>query len=559
MISIIISWIIILILALIYGRVGLYILYKDKYTVLQTGDIYIVFGILIMNVYAQIFSLLGGVGKLAFIVLVLIAVMLSVWGNKQKIWRKWTSSEYGKPRILILILGSLAVLCWTNLVPQHYDTYLYHAQAIHWIEEYGVVPGLGNLHFRLAYNSAFMTLQALFSFKWLLGQSIHTVNGFVTLFMLGYCVLTCLPEKTKNVQASDFLKMACLGYILYDCIHVSSPNSDTWAMLLIFYIVMKWSEFVKSDATESVPYGFLCLLTVYGATVKLSTACWVLLTIYPAIIFIREKKIGEIIKHIIVGLGIGVPYIVRNIIISGYLIYPYWEIDLFNVDWKMLRTVLQGDRQEIIAWGRGNRDVTRIGEPITKWFCEWFASIHVLWRILFLCTIIAIIILIAITTRNIKHWEASNIANIVCMVGMVFWLFTAPLPRYGMAYMLIIISLTLPYVIIQFKEKISGQQKIQCVIKKSVQIFVGGCILVYSMIFIVYTGFYTPQSMPFVLQNDYANRETKQREMEGCLFAVPVLGDQTGYEPFPTVPYEGILEGIELRGEGLKEGFRNPK
>ena len=28
----------------------------------------------------------------------------------------------------------------------HFDSGLYHAQAIRWIEEYGVVPGLANLH-----------------------------------------------------------------------------------------------------------------------------------------------------------------------------------------------------------------------------------------------------------------------------------------------------------------------------------------------------------------------------------------------------------------------------
>ena len=43
----------------------------------------------------------------------------------------------------------------------HVDTGLYHAQAIRWIEEYGVVCGLGNLHSRFAYNSAAFALCAL--------------------------------------------------------------------------------------------------------------------------------------------------------------------------------------------------------------------------------------------------------------------------------------------------------------------------------------------------------------------------------------------------------------
>ena len=54
----------------------------------------------------------------------------------------------------------------------HYDTGLYHAQAIRWIEEYGVVPGLANLHSRFGYNSASFALSAFFSETWLIGRLI---------------------------------------------------------------------------------------------------------------------------------------------------------------------------------------------------------------------------------------------------------------------------------------------------------------------------------------------------------------------------------------------------
>lgn len=61
----------------------------------------------------------------------------------------------------------------------HYDTGLYHAQAIRWIEEYGVVPGLANLHSRFGYNSASFALSAFFSETWLIGRPMHCVAGFL--------------------------------------------------------------------------------------------------------------------------------------------------------------------------------------------------------------------------------------------------------------------------------------------------------------------------------------------------------------------------------------------
>ena len=65
----------------------------------------------------------------------------------------------------------------------HYDSDLYHAQSIRWLEEYGIVKGLGNIHVRFAYNSSFFALSALYSMKFLLKQSLHTVNGFIALLL----------------------------------------------------------------------------------------------------------------------------------------------------------------------------------------------------------------------------------------------------------------------------------------------------------------------------------------------------------------------------------------
>ena len=45
------------------------------------------------------------------------------------------------------------------------DTQSYHAQNIQWIRKYAVVPGLGNLHDRFAFNSMFFVISALFTFQ----------------------------------------------------------------------------------------------------------------------------------------------------------------------------------------------------------------------------------------------------------------------------------------------------------------------------------------------------------------------------------------------------------
>lgn len=73
---------------------------------------------------------------------------------------------------------------------QHTDTGIYHAQAIRWYEEYGLVKGLGNLQQHFAYNSAYLAYAAAFSMKWLVGQSLHGTNGFCRHFCVsGRCTV----------------------------------------------------------------------------------------------------------------------------------------------------------------------------------------------------------------------------------------------------------------------------------------------------------------------------------------------------------------------------------
>src|SRR5688500_16524798 len=59
------------------------------------------------------------------------------------------------------LVGTAAVAYLAAGPPLVYDTGFYHAQAVRWINEYPAVPGLANLHGRLAFNSSWFVWGAL--------------------------------------------------------------------------------------------------------------------------------------------------------------------------------------------------------------------------------------------------------------------------------------------------------------------------------------------------------------------------------------------------------------
>src|SRR5262249_21929009 len=81
------------------------------------------------------------------------------------------------------VVAILICLCLVNrsLNDQEYpDQGLYYLNAIRWEHDYAIVPGLGNLHDRLAFNNSVFLLHAML--ESLVGRpyTAHIVNGFIS-------------------------------------------------------------------------------------------------------------------------------------------------------------------------------------------------------------------------------------------------------------------------------------------------------------------------------------------------------------------------------------------
>ncbi len=64
-------------------------------------------------------------------------------------WIFWIASFI---LILAFVFGSKALY-----TPWSGDNILYHLNTIHWLNEYPTIPGLGNLHGRLAFNQSYFS------------------------------------------------------------------------------------------------------------------------------------------------------------------------------------------------------------------------------------------------------------------------------------------------------------------------------------------------------------------------------------------------------------------
>ena len=263
MIECLVSWIVILITSYLWGyaslggfvQVSRCLTRKCKTEEVDWQvDDYIMAGMCMLTVYAQVFSVLYRVGEIVLVV-VIAADIIILFVVKAQLTVELKQYFHSENRLNTIFAGIVCVIVGvivsklTALPAGHYDSSLYHAQSIRWIEEYGVVKGLGNLHNRFAYNSAFFCLQALFSFSFLLGKSLHTINGFIAAIFLCYALCSAKVWKNKRVTVSDFLRLGLIAHIISESAVFSSPGSDILSVGLVLYIVFKWFSY-KDDRRD---------------------------------------------------------------------------------------------------------------------------------------------------------------------------------------------------------------------------------------------------------------------------------------------------------------------
>lgn len=112
------------------------------------------------------------------------------------------------------VIGGIVSLIVSAVCALHpikvYDTGLYHLNMVQWIKDYPVVPGLGNLHGRLAFNSSFHVFAAATDFWIWEGLSARIAAGFLVSLSSTYWLWNIFLGKF-NVLPSVFLFLT-LGF-----------------------------------------------------------------------------------------------------------------------------------------------------------------------------------------------------------------------------------------------------------------------------------------------------------------------------------------------------------
>ena len=380
---------------------------------------------------------------------------------------------------------------------------------------------------------------------------------------------------TKKVRHSDFIRLGFLFYLGLIYKEMVSPASDYYAQILIFTVIIMWLDALEENA-DVYAFAMLSILAVYASTVKFSIALLVLLVIKPAIILIKEKQIKQIVTCLSAGIVVLVPFFVRNVLISGWLIYPSTFINIFNPDWKIPKGLAQYDAMEIGVYGKGINDVTKLDMPISQWLPNWFKQMAIIEKGWVVLTVLGLILGVAFIIYKLAKKEPDwdkFLVILVMFVSCIFWFVSAPLVRYGYGYLICIPCLIDGCLCLEIVK--NDNQKV--LYYAYIVVFL--CLALFRVKTMSYDIMSTAKEPYYTAQKDYSDWPASEYNLDGQTIYIPKEDALIGYIDWPVekseiggytmyIPQVDALSGynqfpaslmdieIELRGNDIKDGFR---
>ncbi|WP_156900311.1 LIC_10190 family membrane protein [Flavobacterium filum] len=459
-----------------------------------------------------------------------------------------------------LIVGLLILtLLVSVLVPQNYDSYLYHINAIQWIENYKVVPGLANLHDRFGLNSSVFTLSACFSFYELYNQYIFPVNSCV-YFVFGIWIFKSIfnISKSKGLLLFVFFFYFTKQYLS----DISSPGTDLLPNIFVAFLMLQIIVDVKSISEKQILF---VVVSLFCFTLKISTAPLLLLSFIALIN--RDISIFQKVKSfLIISFILVSPWLIRNVILTGYLIFPMEHLDIFEFDWKIKVEKVISIREWITSWARipfeSKTEVLNLS--YTEWIPKWWKLQTTTNKFLLISACLSPLVIFILTNLKLFFFKSKSLLLVffISIFGFVFWFFTAPDFRFSFSFILLLSVLPLLLLEPLFKKYV-------LIFKNVFQIlvFLGFFILIqesYQKFKTEYRSLSNTNKFIY-LQNDVYNVKFKKRiifnsvlipnkKMEYHTIYYPAIERSQCFDQFPCTWF--YQDDFELRGDSFQDGFK---
>ena len=280
--------------------------------------------------------------SLVFYLAGIVFIIHSQLPQRRLLWDRM--QQFSRSALMTWILRAVSLYfvvlacCWAMAVPINEDSWAYHFQSILWINEYPIVPGLGNLHGRLAFNQSHFGFLALLNFfpYWNKG---YAAGGLLLFLVAAY---TAFSVMRRGIRYNKLLLVLLLIVIEPMAKYSASPSPDFAVSLIqiVAAIYLLYLLHPASSDTQQKEADFLVAICMGAAlcSLKLSGLVFALALVSAALwtawgTSSNNKKV--LLRVFVVLLAFGLLHLLRGVITSGVPLYPSTLGSFWHFDWSV--------------------------------------------------------------------------------------------------------------------------------------------------------------------------------------------------------------------------------
>ncbi len=276
-----------------------------------------------------------------------------------------------KPIVLFaILLTTITIFVLAALPIDNPDTGFYHSNTIRWINQFHIVPGIGNLHTRLGFNQLyFIYCASINMYPYLTLYGPHVCTTFLWLLLCYELMLTRRRE--------DIIFLCILHLIPISYKYLSSPTTDFASSIFQIISVRYFLRLIEEKA-DVCKNSLIALIVITGALsvfIKLSNVFFTFGLILIVIFYIFQNKdsnrIRSLKKPFIFISLFAILWIIRGYIQTGYPFFPS-SFGKINFDWTVDEKVAKNSEEAVYIFARlynynASSELLKGG----KWFPTW--------------------------------------------------------------------------------------------------------------------------------------------------------------------------------------------
>lgn len=315
-----------------------------------------------------------------------------------------------------------------------YDAGLYHLPAIRWSLDSAIPFGLANLNSYTGYNSMWFLFSSALTLPGLEQKGIAIAESLACFFFVLFLLEPLFNSRGTKALALSLLTLSvfCLSGL------EAGVGSNSTDLPLIVYLIGCTLLFVEKEYFLSALFG------AFGFAIKLSGAPVALLFIASALFLLPRQK--RFVAGALIG-GILCLCIGRGILLSGCALYPETRSCVSGLPWTV-KPALVTERNYDVRNSAGSC-LVRSKDQILSCYTHELGPSLIKLRIV---QLLLLSLMVALVFWAIRSWGSSRmglsmsglkVAIVFHSIGLCFWFFAAPDPRFGAAYFVALSALPL--------------------------------------------------------------------------------------------------------------------